>query len=82
MTPSPPPTPSPTPEKRTTEDQARHLRLIVRDLRTMGDIQLVRFTEDNIVPHNISLADELWLIAAALDPDRMFDHLNPDNPDV
>lgn len=52
---------------------ARQLRLIANDLRTAGDMRLVRLSEDGISNADISLADELWLVALRLDPDRAFD---------
>ena len=48
-------------------DCARQLILIGRDLRAAGDVPLVRFTEDGLVPASITLADELELIALRLD---------------
>jgi hypothetical protein len=62
-------------------EEARHLRLIANDLRVNGDVQLKRLSEDGVSDAEISLADELWLIALRLDPDHAFDQpYQPDGP--
>ena len=48
------------------EEIAEHLALIVRDLRNAGDVQMVRMDENGVAPAEISLADELEVIVAAL----------------
>lgn len=44
------------------------LRDIASDLRESGDVPLVRLSDDGVGPADISLADELWLVAFSLDP--------------
>jgi hypothetical protein len=46
---------------------AHTLRCIANDLRSAGDVPLVMLDEDGVAPADISLADELWLIALRLD---------------
>jgi hypothetical protein len=53
----------------TVVDCARQLVLIARDLRAAGDIPLVEFTADGLVPASVTLAGELELIALRLDYD-------------
>lgn len=53
---------------------ARQLILIGRDLRAAGDVGLVRFTDDGLIPAEITLADELELIAMRLDFDGCMEH--------
>jgi len=48
---------------------ARWLVDIAGDLRSAGDIELLRVSEEGVAPDCISLADELWLVAATLDFD-------------
>ena len=66
-------------------EEARHLRLIANDLRLAGDVPLSRIHLDEegapaaVGPADITLADELWLIALRLDPDHAFD--TPYQPD-
>jgi hypothetical protein len=57
---------------------ARHLRLVARDLRVNGDVQLVQFTDDGPIPYPNTLADVLWLIARDLDPEHCFEDGDPD----
>ena len=62
-------------------EEARHLRLIAKDLRLAGDAPLVRLHPDGVSDQAITLADELWLIALRLDPDHAFDNMQgPDDP--
>lgn len=45
---------------------AEWLVRIAHDLRQAGDLRLVRLDEDGVRNEPISLADELWLVASAL----------------
>lgn len=46
---------------------AAQLRSIANDLRSAGDVNLVVLDEQGVAPADITLADELWLIALMLD---------------
>jgi hypothetical protein len=52
-------------------DEARHLIHIARDLRSAGDVPLVRLDEDGVGPDPCTLAGELELIALRLDWDAV-----------
>lgn len=63
-------------------EQARHLRLIARDLRNSGhDLPLVELSEEGVSMAGITLSDELWLVALQLDPEHAYDDMQgPDDP--
>lgn len=50
-------------------DSARTLILIARDIRLIGDLPVVRFSEEGITDHPLTLAGWLELIAMQLDWD-------------
>lgn len=49
------------------QECAAWLIRIARDLRSSGDVPLVRLSEDGVTPESLSLAGELELIALQLD---------------
>lgn len=53
-------------DRLTPEDCARWLRNIAADVRLAGDMALLRFTDDG-VRQDMTLSDELWLVAVQLD---------------
>jgi hypothetical protein len=57
----------PTDDDRARSPQAEHLRLIAKDLRSAGDVQMVELSERGVTRSYVTLADELWLIALQLD---------------
>ncbi len=63
----------------TIRNVACQLRLIANDLRAAGDIPLVRFDEEGVAPDPLTLADELWLAAACLDPVNKFANARKEN---
>ena len=58
----------------TVDELADQLCRIARDLRTAGDVALVELDENGVTPANITLADELWLIALRLNDDIAMQH--------
>jgi metal-sulfur cluster biosynthetic enzyme len=51
-------------------DQARHLMLIVRELRELGiDPEIVLLDDDGVTQTDMTLTDELCLIAFSIDFD-------------
>lgn len=58
-------------------EQARHLMLIVRELRELGfDMPLVRLDDDGVTEMSMTLSDELALIALAIDWDAAMEITN------
>lgn len=47
---------------------------IADDVRTAGDMGLVRLSDDGVTTQAFTLSDELWMQALRLDPDVAFDH--------
>lgn len=47
--------------------EAESLRRISNDLRSAGDISLVRLSEHGVTQQAITLAEELWMIGLQLD---------------
>lgn len=47
----------------------KQLICIANDLRSAGDVPLVRLDKDGLRTDMLTLADELWLIAVRLDDD-------------
>lgn len=55
-------------DQATVMEVALCLRKISRDLRSAGDVPLVLMDPDGVAPADVTLSDELWLLAFSLDP--------------
>lgn len=57
-------------------EAASWLVRIANDLRSAGDMPLIRMNTNGVGPASMSLADELWLVAFCLDIDTATNPLN------